>query len=80
MFRAQPAMPAVEDHGNRMAFSLTVPGQVLQERLARRLKASGTSRGGHSGAAHKVIPIDKKMCCHLQLNGLRPFVDITINI
>jgi len=64
VLRAEPPLPAVEDHSDGVTFSLSVPGQAFEECLASLFETSGTGRDGHSGTAHKVIPIDKKMCCH----------------
>lgn len=64
VLRAEPPLPAVEDHSDGVTFSLSVPGQALEECLAGVFEPSGTGRDGHSETAHKVIPIDKKMHCH----------------
>ena len=80
MLRPQAALPSIEHDGDSVTLSPAVPGQVPDQRLTCRLQTTGPAGPRHSGAADKVIAIDKKMCRHLELRSLSAFVDNTTNI
>jgi len=80
MFGPQASLPSIKYHSDRMAFTLPIPGEGVEQAVARRFEAPGSGWNRHPRASQQVISIDKKMCRHLQLRSLRPFVDNTINI
>ena len=71
-FRWLALLPAVKYDGNRMVLPMPIGGQLVQQHLAGRFKAS---RKG-SGTSQHVIPIDDQMSRHLsRYRGREPTVN-----
>jgi len=65
-------LPAVKHDGDRMVFPMPIGGQIMQQHLAGRFKASGKG----SGTSQHVIPIDDQMRWHIsRYRGREPTVN-----
>ena len=71
-FRRLALLPAVKYDGDSMVLPMPIGGQIMQQNLAGRLKASGKG----SGTSQHVIPIDDQMRRHIsRYRGREPTVN-----
>lgn len=65
-------LPAVKYDGDGMVLPMPIGGQLTQQHLAGRFKASGKG----SGSSQHVIPIEDQMCRHIsRYRGREPTVN-----
>ena len=64
LFRAPSLLPPVEDHRDRMGFSLTIGRQVAQESLARHLGMQARPCTDPARLSQEIVAIDDQVECH----------------